>query len=66
MALLTFLDGLSFPLIILFTIVGEVSSLQPDLAERLIEIPLVMIGLGWITLGRQMHAQRENYLIVGG
>lgn len=52
----------SFPLIILFATIGEVSTLEVDLAQRLIEIPLVLIGLGWIGLGWQMLAQRSYYL----
>lgn len=44
----------SFPLLIVFSILAEVLDLAPDLAERMIEIPLVLIGLIWVGLGRVM------------
>lgn len=42
------------PLIVTFSIVGEVTGMAPDMAERLIEIPLVFLGFIWLGLGRIM------------
>lgn len=39
------------PMIILFSIMGEMMGIEPALGERLIEIPLLLLGLGWIALG---------------
>jgi hypothetical protein len=35
-------------------ILGEMIALAPDLAERVVEIPLVLIGLLWVGLVWQM------------
>ena len=40
-----------FPMIILLSIVGEAMGLAPAVGERLIEIPLLLLGLGWMALG---------------
>ena len=39
------------PMIILFAVTGELMGIEAHLGERLIEIPLLLLGLGWIALG---------------
>ena len=44
-----------FPMIILLSIVGEGMGLEPAVGERLIEVPLLLLGLGWVALGRHLR-----------
>lgn len=39
------------PMIILFSLMGEVMGIEASWGERLIEIPLLLLGLGWMALG---------------
>jgi len=39
------------PMIMLLSILGEAMGLEPAVEERLIEVPLLLLGLGWMALG---------------
>ena len=55
----------AFPLIVLFSILGEIVGENTNLGERMIEIPLILIGLAWIGIGWQLLSVSAQRVVLG-